>query len=175
MPPKGLYILVEGPSDDDFAKLVLSPLFQSQYTWVQTDRYAQKNQTDLNKFIQTIPKLGADYIFISDLDEHPCISTKKEKLKRKYQALDHAKIIIVKMEIEGWYLAGLPLTQIQTWKMTDYITTDTLTKEQFNAFKPKQFISNLVFMRAILKVYDPNIAQQKNQSFNYFYTKYLPD
>jgi hypothetical protein len=116
--------------------------------------------------------MNADYIFVKDLDFAPCVSLRKEKIRKKYIFIENANILIVKREIECWYLAGLDSTGITELGLKDYDTTDNFTKEEIIRRMPKKYTSKIDFFQEILKRYSVETAKRKNTSFHYFLRKY---
>ena len=117
-----LYILVEGSDDEIFFASVISPILANSYDSVQFWQYSQKTKSRVNKFIEGIKAMQAagiaDLIIVSDLDESPCVTDKKERILSRFRSLSAdaggppgtrigTKIQIVCKEIEGWYLAGV--------------------------------------------------------------------
>lgn len=58
--------------------------------------------------------MGADYIYVTDIDRSPCITAKKERVKKEISNIDIGKIVIVIKEIESWYFAGLTAKALQS-------------------------------------------------------------
>ena len=116
--------------------------------------------------------MGANYIFMTDINDAPCVTAKKEKLKRKYKNLRLDRVIVVIKEIESWYLAGLDVEICKKFGIRYTPQTDSITKEQFNAMIPKRFDSRVDFMKEILKVFSIDIAKQRNGSFRYCLKKF---
>jgi pterin-4a-carbinolamine dehydratase len=170
---KGLYILIEGNDDKRFFDNVIIPKLKKKYGWIKTWCYAQKKKENIVNFINAIKSMNADYIYVVDIDNSPCITFKKQNTKNKIEKINENKIIVVIKEIEGWYLAGLDNKASQKLKIKHYTSTDGIIKEQFNSIIPKKFDSRIDFMNEILKLYSIDVAKNKNNSFKYFADKYL--
>ena len=174
---KILFILLEGDDDERFFENV-KPLFQKRYPWIKPWKYSQKprkHEKTVN-FINSINSMKADYIYVRDLNDAPCITAKKEKITRE---LDHIviedKILVVVKEIESWYLAGLDEKALKKLGIRKRIrTTDNVTKEEFNQLIPKN-MPRIEFMRKILESYNVEIAKERNGSFGYFLNKWIND
>jgi hypothetical protein len=155
MADKLLFILLEGDDDERFFENVVKPLIQKRYLWRKPWKYSQKPRKHEKtvKFINSINSMKADYIYVRDLNDAPCIIAKKEKITRE---LDHIviedKILVVVKEIESWYLAGLD-------------------ENAFNQLIPKN-MPRIEFMRKILESYNVEIAKERNGSFGYFLNKW---
>lgn len=167
-----LYIWVEGEDDERFFKKIMEPKLQKKYDFVKTICYAAMKKEKIDNFLKSIKAMGADYIYVTDINNSPCVTAKKQETKNKLRNIDEGKIIVVIKEIESWYLAGLNDTVSEKFKICIYSTTDTITKEQFNSLIPKKFDSRIDFMLEILKFFSIEKAKQKNRSFRYCFEKY---
>ena len=139
---------------------------------VQFWKYSQKTKQEVNNFLRSINAMRAEYLFVSDLNESPCVTAKKERIASEFEKLSEDRILIVCKEIESWYLAGLNdegCRQIGIQKR--FGNTDRISKEQFNGMMPKKFASRIDFMQEIMKVFDRETALAKNASFGYFTRK----
>ena len=120
--------------------------------------------------------MKADYICVGDIDDVPCVTSKKEKLTDDFgKKITADRIAIVIKEIESWYLAGLDEKTSKKLGIRKKIeTTDNIIKEHFNQLIPKK-MPRSVFMQKILENYDVDVAEGKNGSFGYFLNKWLND
>jgi hypothetical protein len=121
-----------------------------------------------------VKQMGADYIFMSDLDFVPCISARKKKLLEKYRDLNEDRVQIVVTEIEGWYYAGLDKGICEKLGVRFLPSTDAMTKEQFNGLIPNRFVSRTDYMLEILRCFSLDLGKQKNKSLGHFVQKYAP-
>jgi hypothetical protein len=171
---KKLYIFVEGDDDNRFFNRIVKNLFKNSYNEIEIREYSQKTSEYINAFLESIRKMGAEYICQSDLDNAPCASKRKEKVKEKFSSFEENRIIVVKTEIESWYLALLDDNTCRKFKikLSKIKNTDHITKEQFNALIPKKFDSRVDFMVEILDCASIETAKQRNTSFKYFVDKY---
>ena len=106
-----------------------------------------------------------------DNKEFPCITARKEDWFKNYAYLDSSKIIIVKEEIESWYLAGID-TSLD--KFNDLIipdSTDGIEKETFDKMMSGLFEYKKDCLIEIAKNFDFELAKNRNSSFNYFLNK----
>lgn len=169
MSEKIIKIFVEGDSDERFIKWVINCYYN-----VLPVQYQQKPNRNINTYInQAKAKENQDYIFLADLDSHsyPCTTSKKEKRSNEYCALDDmAKIIIVKEEIESWYISGLSDECPEDLKgISVPDDTQNFTKEDFEKVIPPKFEdSKINFMIEICKCYNIELARNRNDSFNRF-------
>jgi len=168
---KKLYFFVEGNDDERFFEKIVEPKFKGKY-YTEIRKYAQTKNTNVDNILKSIKAIGAEYIFIADIDSAPCVKSKKQEIRNKFRNVDIDRIIVVIKEIEGWYLAGLDTTNSKELKISSVKTTDNITKEQFNNLIPEKSDSRINFMLEILKRYSIETAKQKNKSFKYFIEKY---
>ncbi|AEF97005.1 hypothetical protein [Methanotorris igneus] len=172
---KLLYVFVEGNDDERFFERVIKPLLEKKYDHVQIIKYAEEKDEKIINWIKSIESMDwADYIYVADINNSPCITRRKEKIKQRYKNVDNNKIIIVIKKIESWYIAGISpeLAKKLKIKLTHNIDANTITKEQFNNLIPKND-SRINFMIEILKHYSIEIARKKNKSFDYFMRKFI--
>ena len=136
--------------------------------------YSQKNKKIINKEIQS--KSNHDYLLLGDLDsnEHPCITHKKEDLMKLYTSLDSFKIIVVKEEIESWFLAGIDTSLNEFKNFNIPHKTDLISKEQFDSMLKEKLITDKEeFLLKVCKTFNIELAMKRNDSFNYFIEKYF--
>ena len=176
---KLLHIFLEGNDDERFCISIIKPLLEKKYDSVLFYRYAAKTSKKIVNFIKSIAAMNADFIIMTDIDDSPCITVKKEELKKrkiKYHTLNEDNIIVVIKEIESWYLAGLTAKDLEKLNINSKIKeTDNLTKEQFDRLIPSEFVSRIDFMQEVLKHFHLETARRKNKSFNYFFEKYISE
>ena len=178
-------ILVEGEDDERFFNSVVRPKLAPTYDYVQIEQYSEATKGALNNILYDYYALNAagevqaDTILVADLNASPCVTDRKERLRRGYRSLSGAtgtpvgphlstRIFVVCREIESWYLAGLSDTECQRLGIASGSKdTDHLTKEQFLGLMPHRFSSRAEFMLEILRVFDHETALSKNSSFRY--------
>lgn len=150
------FVFVEGYYDTIFIETILIPhILENNPMNIIPIPYQQKTDKKINKDIKTYS--FQDYLFLTDLDSHtyPCITSRKEERKKEYNNLDCSKIIIVKEEIESWFLAGIDssLKQFKNWKIPE--NTETITKEDFDLMLKKNSVnSKIEFIKEIAKHYN---------------------
>ena len=166
---KKLFIFVEGNDDANLFNKVLKPIIK--YDEISIIQYSSWEIRKVNNYINSINCMGADYIFIRDIDSTRCVTAKKEEIVNKWNKIEPGKIIIVVKEIESWYVAGLDLEKCNKLKIKNFPCTDELTKEQF-LFTCKTTDSLESLKAEIRKLFDVETAKQKNRSFKYFVEKY---
>ena len=169
---KRLFIWVEGNDDKRFFDKIIAPKLQKKYNFVKTILYATLKKERIDSYIKSIKAMGAEYIFLTDINSSSCVTAKKQKIQNKLKNIDEEKIIVVIKEIESWYLSGLDDKASRKLGIRTYNVTDSITKEQFNSLIPKKFDSRIDFMLEILKNFSIKIAKRKNRSFRYFIEKY---
>lgn len=173
---KTLYIFVEGDDDERFFREILLPRLRKKYDGVRIIKYAQKPKKFeyVEKFIKSIQSMRCDYIYVTDINNSPCVTGKKEEICENLRNINSSRIVVIIKEIECWYLAGLDRNSAKKLGIKKvHNTTDTITKESFDNLMPaEKFDSRIDFMREILKNFSFNVALRKNKSFKYFIKKY---
>ena len=168
-----LVLLVEGGDDTRFAESVLIPLLEPRFDHVQIYEYAEKQPAEARDFINNIKNTPDwSYIFIADFDQGPCVTRRKDRLVSRYGNLDIERILIVRREIESWYLAGLDRDSCSELGIPIFGDTDDVTKEQFDNIKSRN-LPHADFMVEILRRYDTTTARGNNASFDYAMGKYF--
>ncbi len=171
MAGKGLVIFVEGLDEVRFFRNIIVPFLETRYSFVDIYQYQNQKKKSVNNYLKSIKILGYDYIYVTDMDFHPCATAKKEKIVNKYREVDINTVIVVKMEIESWYLAGLDKSNSGKLRISYHKNTDNLIKEAFDNLIPEKF-GRKDFMVEVLKKFDFNQAKKQNSSFKYFAEKY---
>jgi hypothetical protein len=166
-----LHIWVEGDNDRRFFENIIAPMFKNSFNKVDIIQYRQMKKQYVNAIIKKI-KGKNEYIFTKDMDFPACMTLKKDSIIKSYSNIDINKIVIVIMDIEAWYLAGLDRENCDKLKVKYFVTTDGMTKTEFDHIKPKEFTSDIDFRMEIMKRYDLDVAKLKNKSFKYFLDKY---
>ena len=169
---KRLYIFVEGEDDVRFFGRVMKPLFVPHYDTVEIVPYASIKRLKVNNFLKGLSEMKTDYIFVADIDTERSVRDKKQLLYHWYSNISGGSIVIVIMEIESWYYAGLLPESLQKLGLPALPSTDELTKEDFNALIPPSFDSRIDFMFEILKTFSPSVAALHNRSFKFFFDRY---
>lgn len=168
---KRLFIWVEGLDDVRFFDRIIKPIFEKKYTSVEVKPYAGLKREKVDKFLKSIKAMNANYIYVRDIDDVPCVTAKKQGIQGEL-SIDKDRIIVVIKEIESWYLAGLNTEDYKQFGIPPCNTTDNVAKEQFNRLIPKSFDSRIDFLQEILKGFSVEIAKRKNRSFKYFLEKH---
>lgn len=167
-----LYLFLEGNDDERFFEQILLCKFKEIYSDVIIWKYTKKTDSQRKRFIDTINKVrNWDYICFRDINSAKCITQKKEKTVNKFDRINIEKIMIVIMEIESWYLAGIDnefLRHIRA-NLID-CSYDHITKEYFNSLIPKNML-RINFVQKILQNYNINLAIRNSKSFAYIYKK----
>jgi hypothetical protein len=162
------FVFVEGDDDERFVDKVVRPRLESMFEWVKVIQYAVESSKRMRSWVGSIRKIpDAVYWVLADLDLSPCATERKAKLTAKYPYFAAERVVVVKREIEGWYLAGLPTEEARRLKMLWSGDVEEITKEQFEALWAKQFTSRIDCQVEILKCFDLEIAQGRSGSFAY--------
>ena len=109
-------------------------------------------KNEFRKFIKSIQTGGNDYIIFSDMDDATCYTKRKESFQKRWNInVAPAKIVVVKAEIESWYLAGLSYSVARSLNINFRTNTENVTKEMFLNMTRKHHLSNVNLMIEILK------------------------
>lgn len=169
---KRLFIFVEGDDDERFFQRIIKPKLEEKYDEVKLIKYSRMKSEKVFNLLKSVKAMGAEYIYVADINQAPCITARIQQIQGKFFILDIKRIIVVIKEIESWYLAGLDTSTLQKFEISPFNTTENITKEQFNNLIPKNFDSRIDFMLEILEHFSVEIAKGKNSSFRYFLEKY---
>jgi hypothetical protein len=174
VPYRRLYVFVEGTDDGRFFDKVVKPRLGYAYDHIDIVRYAQDSPKKRRSFLQSIRAIeGAEIIWVCDNDSAQCVTARKQEIKNRLPAIADNPIVVVVIEIESWYLAGVDTESSRSLGIRYLTTTDSITKENFGNLRPSRIETNREFMLAILDHFSVETAQNKNRSFRYFYQKYL--
>ncbi len=180
MKPKGLFAFLEGPDDERFFNAILKPLFEAEGKFVKPVMYAGMIPSQVQALLKTVKAEHHTYLFFCDLDTQGdsslCITKRKEKISERYgKHVEMARMVVVREEIEGWYLAGITSANKQKLKLPQFTSTDHITKEAFASMIPKHFTSSNDFMVEVLKEYSLSyaVSEVTNTSLRYFFQKFL--
>lgn len=151
---------------------VVLPRIAKTYHSIQVVKYAQMKNEKLIAYITSIRAMeGAEYLILTDIDHEPCATRKKQKIAQDYKSAEIEKIIVVKKEIESWYLAGLNVENTKRLRVSPMNDFDEATKETFDKLIPRAFINRTDFMIELLKCYAFDRAKSKSGSFRYLCAK----
>lgn len=167
-----LFVYVEGEHDMIFVDSILSDYLRNNKSIeLFPIPYAKKPPKTMNKDIKS--KSKHNYLFLSDLDnkQFPCITARKENRFNKYDYLDFSNIIIVKEEIESWYLAGIDSSSNKFKGLEIPDNTEAIDKETFDEMMKGIFEFKRDCLKEIAKGYDFELAKSRNSSFKYFLDK----
>ncbi len=167
-----MHVLVEGRDDKEFFNVVIRPILQEQYDHVQIWEYAGATIERRISYLRSAQAMNADYIFVTDINTSPCVTARKGHLVERHRnVVDPGRTIVVRREIESWYMAGIGDEACQELGLASLPHTDNITKEQFEKLIPQRFVSVVDFMSEILKKFSMETAKRKNKSFRYFMAK----
>ena len=174
MANKGLFVLVEGPDDHRFFEAVIRPNMIEKYKWIRIVHHSRWKPAKKKSIINNAPSMQAEYLYVEDLNDTPCVTNKKEIIDEQLDmVLANDRIAIVIREIESWYLSGLTDHKGKSLKVRFSGNTNDVTKEKFNSLIPKRFDSRIDFMVELLKYFSVPTARRKNKSFAYFWKKHI--
>ena len=167
-----LWLLVEGADDTRFCDEVLIPVFQQTFDHVQPWEYSQQSPSKAVRLLRGIGSMNADYLLIRDMDERPCVTATKEEIAARIPVLSWDRVIVVRPEIEAWYLAGLGKAASQELGLDRVADVDSVTKEEFDRLVGGK-VHHTSTMVDILRRYDVEVARQRSPSFRYFWQKHI--
>lgn len=102
-----LIIFVEGNDDERFFERIVVPVLKKKFDSVKLVKYAQMKKERLESYIRSITSAGWDYIYVTDMDDSPCVTARKQQIQNYLPNIDPKRVVVVIREIESWYLAGL--------------------------------------------------------------------
>ncbi len=173
MERKRLYIFLEGTDDVRFFEHVVRPRFLHAYESVDLITYACTKSVKVDRFIRSIHAMHHDYIIVADIDQESGVAAKKKIILSRFPEADYHRIMIIIIEIESWYLAGLDSSAAASIGIHNHETTDSVTKELFNSWIPRKYPSRIAFMIEIMKHFSLTTAKEKNKSFRFFLEHFL--
>ena len=118
--------------------------------------------------------MQADYVFVRDLDRHPCATAARDRVLEVFPQVDPARLQIVKTEIESWYCAGI--AEDHPWGSLDIARrsdTSTVTKEEFDTAVARKGGLRLPAILALLESFDRDLAARRNESFHRFLRRFV--
>ena len=169
-----LFIWVEGEDDRRLLEQVKEELFGAKYDWIRVLPYAQEKPEKVCAFVQSIERMGAEYIFLRDLNSAPCVSERKRSTCRDWEGVDGERIVVIAPEVESWYGAGLAPSAWQELGVRRPPSLSRLTKEKFETLRPPRFGSGLDFKIEMLKRFSVQTAKANSASFAYLVRKFDP-
>ncbi len=167
-----LWLLVEGTDDRRFCDEVLVPVFRRTFDHVAIWEYSQQKLSKTSDFIRSIRSMNADYILFGDIDERPCVTVTKEEIAGQFPPLSWDRVVVVRREIEAWYLAGLDEAAYRELRLELVSNVDVVTKERFDRLVGGR-ANHTNTMVNILKRYDVEVARRRSPSFRYFWQKHV--
>ncbi len=173
MPYRRLFLFLEGDDDERFFRAVLFPLLSKRYANVFPVQVSQLRKKKIAGWLRSIERMGADYLYVRDLDRYPCVTAVKGALRKAYPRLAPERIQIVKLEIESWYCAGIGPGRLEGLEIATCLETEGITKEKLEAVIPGGRVNRIPTLVEILEGYDLGAAARRNASLRYFLRKHL--
>ncbi len=168
-----LFVFLEGEDDERFFRAILMGRMERKYDDVLVWKYAEQTTEKLRGFLRSAKRMGADCIYLTDINRAPCVTAKKRQVQAKLRDIEDSEIAVVVREIESWYLAGMTEETANRLGVRPPSSTDSLTKEQFDALIPGKFASRRDFMIEALGLFSVDAAKRKNASFRHFVEKHI--
>jgi len=173
MPYRRLFLFLEGDDDERFFQMVLFPSLKERYDDVRPVQVSQLRKKKIADWLRSIEGMGADYLYIRDLDRYPCVTAAKNALREAHPRLAPERIQIVKVEIESWYCAGIGPGKLEDLEVATCLETEGITKEKLEAVIPGGRVNRIPTLVEILEGYDLGAAARRNASLRYFLRKHL--
>ena len=167
-----LWLLVEGADDRRFCRDILIPVFQPTFDHVDIWDYSEEQNSRLTRLLQSVDSMNADYLLFGDIDDRPCVTATKEYITRGIPRLEWDRIVVVRREIEAWYLAGLDEAAHRELGLARVRNIDEVAKEHFDRLVGGEE-EHTNAMVEILRHYDVEVARQRSPSFRYFWQKHV--
>jgi hypothetical protein len=173
MPFSRFAYFVEGVDDEDFFSHVGKPAKEGTYDYVSVHRYAHVPTPKVNAMLRGFRRNGWDYLFVCDLNDSPCVSQKKATVIQRYPSLAPEEILVVKKEIESWYVGGLDEAAAAELSIEAWPATEGVSKEMLKARLGRRGLPMKVFLRRALAKFSSSLCAERNSSFRYFRSKHL--
>jgi hypothetical protein len=135
-------------------------------------QYANKEIEKTINYLNSLKRMinnnyNTNYYFIADNDNSSPYPDKKiNHIKKTYKHLKEENIIIVKEEIENWYLAGISKKACRKLNLSKIKDADKISKENF-----VQRLKNRTRFDAYSEILSDYLlvqAKEKSDSFKYF-------
>jgi hypothetical protein len=173
MPYRRLFLFLEGDDDERFFRAVLIPLLRRRYEDIRPVQVSQLTKEKIANWLRSVEGMRADYLYVRDLDRHPCVTAAKDALREAHPRLAPDRIQIVKAEIESWYCAGIGPGRLAGSEIATCLETESVTKERFEAVIPGGRVNRIPSLAEILEGFDLEAAARRNSSLRRFLRKHL--
>lgn len=174
---KILFVWLEGSSDEQFFDRTVEPILRERYVSIHKVLYAERSKVSIDKKLHEVVRSKSilDYLWFADLDpdQYPCVTEKKRAEICRHPLLEPDRIAVVVPEVEAWYLAGLDGEACATLGISEYVDSNSITKEKFKQLLPNVYSSTIDFRTDVLDRFSLHVAKQKNESFAHFCRKHL--
>jgi len=125
------------------------------------------------ELIKNYVENNVDYIYIQDIDDCECVTASKNKTVEMLNLrISPNNIAVVIKVIESWYLALMNQKSSKKYLRQNVDSTENYSKAKFEHFIPEG-CPRIVFMLKLLEEIDFESAKRKNQSFEYFFEKWI--
>jgi hypothetical protein len=162
------FVIVEGRDDSDFVGAVLLPVFAAgcQVDHVDVIAWANYTKDKRRGLIASIKAMNCEYTVLVDQDV-ACISERRAKVLERHPYLSLSNIIVVRGEIEAWYLAGATQDMLERLGWPLDAITDGLTKEGFREMLAQRGDDEALTKIRILREFNLADARRRAPSLEY--------
>ena len=178
-----LLILVEWEYDTLFFNKIILEYLEQSYDKIEFFEYARIPDKITENIIKSKVEMNFNYIYLKDLDASSCFPEKKDFIITSIPTLNNEKIVVVIKEIESWMIAGIVKEILyDLGSKKEIVTSLGIHKRRFcsNDFYANDFdklvprlMSKKLFVMNLLDFYDIRMAKERNNSFKYFFEKFL--
>lgn len=172
-----LICLVEGNREIDFVINILRKEFTQlgKYSVVEAYKYKNVKKDENIKYINIMLSIGWDILCFADINSSRCVRTRKSKLIREDTGVvPKNRIVVIRKEIESWYLAGLDEHCCRKLGIVNLGMTDTINKDKCHQLIAKsKYRPREACMQEILKNFNMISGKEKNKTFSHFCQKHL--
>ena len=162
-----LYLFVEGADDRRLVNVLFHNTEEKSII-----EYSRRNNSSIAKFIRALNGTSDRYIFFADSDTKS-MDQRKSDIKTKFKSINEDQIVIVCIEIESWYYAGMNVELCQKNKIKFKDDANRVSKEGFLSLIKKCSLQKTEIMIEVAKMFDVDLARKRNASFSDFYDRYI--
>lgn len=168
-----IYFYFEGDYDEIFLRNIINPIFDDSVT-LQMVTYASDDKSRVNGKLRSTYSLrnqgNTDIIYFRDSDFNNrtrSITDVKDEIIQDHN-VEKNDIIIVIIEIESWYYAGLTPENCRNLGIPIFPDANKVDKESLKIAALKRRLTLKELLLEIIEYFDIIEAQNNNDSFRHF-------